>query len=157
MKSKVTDERIIQAKHKINSDAFSILLVVLLASVVVQQYILKAPVAQYIIEAMAVIGITIYVAIRSLFAINESVDEVKGGAKKLVSNALIVGGSITVLNGILNYMQYGDRYETIWLFIATLVTTFIFATLGAAILFIILKALSSYSQQRMEKKLKQSN
>jgi len=56
-KQDMQDERVVAQRRKINSEAYGILMIVLLGSILVQQFLLNAPFKQYAVE---VIYVTIY-------------------------------------------------------------------------------------------------
>lgn len=63
---KKNDERIILERRKIQSDAYQILVWCLLISILIQQFILRAPASQFAAELLILIGLGIYVTIRHL-------------------------------------------------------------------------------------------
>ena len=67
MKSNIiNDERIQSQKRKIQSDALQIVSFFLLISVAVQQFLLNAPLAQFAVELISLIGIATYVLIKNM-------------------------------------------------------------------------------------------
>lgn len=62
------DERILSQRRKIQSDAYQILIYCLLISIVIQQFILNAPLSQFAVEFFCLIGMGIYMTIRHLTA-----------------------------------------------------------------------------------------
>ena len=58
------DERIVVERRKINSEAYGILFIVLLMSVLIQHYLLEAPIEQYAVELICFVGISVYTLIR---------------------------------------------------------------------------------------------
>lgn len=61
------DERVVAEKRKIQSDGFQMILIFLLVSTLIQQYILKAPLAQYIVEFFCFVMGAFYVVFKNLF------------------------------------------------------------------------------------------
>ena len=60
------DERVISAKRKIQSDGFSIVWFLLLISVLVQQYVFKAPFSQYVVEMVIWLTMSVYILILNI-------------------------------------------------------------------------------------------
>lgn len=142
-KQKVTDERILAQKRKIGSDAFQIIFLGLLASILIQQYFFKAPFSQYVVEFILLITGSFYVAIRNFMAGNDIFDSAKGGSKLLVINSLVCGLTIAVVNGVLNYATFGD-VPNVLLFT---VITFFGATISS---FVVLKLLHLANKKKQK-------
>ncbi|WP_339315414.1 DUF6773 family protein [Paenibacillus sp. FSL R10-2734] len=88
--SRVNDERIVSQRRKIQSDAFQILVYCLLISILIQQFIMNAPFAQFAVEFFCLIGIGIYITIRHL---SDGVDISQSHSnKRLVLNSIVSGG-----------------------------------------------------------------
>lgn len=101
-KQKVTDERILAQKRKIGSDAFQILFLVLLASILIQQYIFKASFSQYAVEFVLFVSSSLYVLIRNFMAGNDIFDSAKSSQKLIVINSLVCGVVVAVVSALLN-------------------------------------------------------
>lgn len=91
-KSKINDERIVSQRRMIQSDAYQILVNCLMISILIQQFILNAPIAQFAVEFLCLIGIGIYIRIRNLSAGVDIWDSPKQTNKKLLINSVISGG-----------------------------------------------------------------
>ena len=149
------DERIVTQRRKINSEAYGILMIVLLVSVIVQQYWLKAPIEQYAVELICFLGMSVYILIRYMMFGHDLFGEGKLARYIPLINSIVSGIVVTVFNGVLNYSKYAEHYEdNVGLFIAVLVITFISAT---AIAFILLSCLSYLNKKKQAKILKQLN
>jgi len=72
-----------------------------------------------------------------------------------VVNALVVGFTVTVINGILNYRQYSDKYiaDGMGLFFAVLAITFISAIGICFILLFIINYFNKRKQDKIQKQL----
>lgn len=70
-KKLIEDERIAAQRRKIQSDACGILLIVLLVSTLVQQYVFDAPFSQYAVEFVCFVGASIYIVIRNIISGND--------------------------------------------------------------------------------------
>ncbi len=102
------DERVLAQKRKIGSDAFNIVWIGLLISVLVQQYLFDAPFTQYAVEMVLFIAASIYVVIRNLLGGNDLFDSKKRGQTIIITNSLVCGFTVTIINTILNYMKYSE-------------------------------------------------
>ena len=60
MKNNIQDERILSERRKIQSRGYAWIVMILLGSIIVQQFFLKAPFAQYAVEMFLLIGCGIY-------------------------------------------------------------------------------------------------
>lgn len=105
------DERVLAQKRKIGSDAFSILWIGLVISVLVQQYLFNAPFAQYAVEFVFFVAASIYIVIRNLIAGNDLFRSPKGGQVIVIINSLVCGLTVSVINTILNYAEYSKTVQ----------------------------------------------
>ncbi|MEA4813293.1 MAG: DUF6773 family protein, partial [Oscillospiraceae bacterium] len=105
------DERVLAQKRKIGSDAFNILWIGLLISVLVQQYLFNAPFAQYAVEFVLFIAASIYIVIRNLMVGNDLFRSPKGGQVIVIINSLVCGLTVAVINTILNYAKYSQTFK----------------------------------------------
>lgn len=89
--NKVKDERIIAERRKIQSTGYAWVVTILLTSVVVQQFFMRAPFAQYAVEFFVLVGCGIYSTIahykRGIDIWNPRGD----GRKEILINTLIAG------------------------------------------------------------------
>ena len=123
------DERVVAQHHKINSEAYGILMIALFGSMLIQQFLLNASFEQYAAEFICFLGVSLYMAVRyitlglSIFG--------EGKQTKTISfvNSIVVGIVVTVINGVLNYKQYAEHYQKdgIGYFFAALAITFVCA------------------------------
>ncbi|MEL7648637.1 MAG: DUF6773 family protein [Sedimentibacter sp.] len=100
--NKIQDERILLARRKIQSDAYGLLVWVLLISIIIQQFFMKAPFAQYAVEFFAFMGCGLYILIRHF---KEGIDiwSLKSdGKKKLLLNTIISGVFSVILFSLLS-------------------------------------------------------
>lgn len=136
---KINDERVLVQKRKIQSDAFVILYFGLLLSVLIQQFIFKAPVSQYIVEFIFYICSSIYLLIRNILDGNDVFSSNKSAQKIILINSLVTGLTITIINTALNYIKLGDLFKTD--FINTLLISLITFLCITAIAFLAFKLL----------------
>lgn len=154
-RQKVQDERILAQRRKIYSEAYSILMIGLLLSMLIQQFLLNAPFEQYAAELICFLGMGIYVAVRYLTVGLNLYEE--GTRTKIIPlvNGVITGIVVTAVNGILNYTQYAERYKAdgIGYFIAMLAVTFISASLIACVVLYLVGYLNKKNQDKIQRQL----
>lgn len=95
----IKDERIQNQKMKIQSDAYQILMLCLLVSMLIQQFLLKAPFSQFAVEFFCFFGISLYLIIRYLY---EGIDIWGFGKSKHIANkksllSVLVCGVVCIL------------------------------------------------------------
>lgn len=123
------DERILMQRRKISSEAYGILMIVLLVSMVLQQFLFNAPFEQYAAEFICFFGMSIYMTVRYMMVGLNIYGEGERAKRISLVNSIVTGTTITAVNGVLNYTRYAEHYkDNIGLFIATLAVTFISAT-----------------------------
>lgn len=147
-KHNIQDERILIQRRKISSEAYSILMIVLIFSILVQQFVLNAPFKQYAVEFMCFFGMSLYTIVRYLMLGLNLYGESKWARKIPLLNGIVTGVVVTTINGILNYSKYADKYKAdgIGYFIAVLAVTFISATIGSFIILAFISFLNDKKQ-----------
>lgn len=151
-KKLIEDERIAAQKRKIQSDACSILLIVLLISTLVQQYVFDAPFSQYAVEFVCFLGVSIYIVIRNIISGNDLYETKNNGKKLVVINSVVTGITITVIVGISNYIRYSEKFTPGLLF-ATLTITFACGTFAVFLVLSFVYFLSRRKQKKILEKL----
>lgn len=147
-KQAIIDERVLLQKRKIGSDGFQILLIGLIASILIQQYIFDAPFSQYAVEYAFFICSSLYVLIRNLMVGNNIFTSNKSSKNLVVVNSIVCGITITVINTVLNYNKLGDLFTTdIGNTIILTGITFVCATVAA---FIVLEGLYLINKKKQE-------
>lgn len=88
--NQLQDERVLTIRRKIQSETYALVITALLGSVLVQQFLLRAPFAQYAVEFFVVIGCGAYTTIRNLSAGIDlwGTGGAKTGKKRLLSTVL---------------------------------------------------------------------
>ncbi len=129
MKSKkISDERIITQKRVIQSEAFSVLIYILVFSTLVQQFLLKAPFSQFAVEFFSLIAMVVYVSIRHLSMGLDITSSESKNPKKLLFSSVFSG----FLSALFLMIMAGERN------VITLLALFIMVTasfLGGNLLF----------------------
>lgn len=154
-KQNIQDERVVAQRRKINSEAYSILMIVLLGSILVQQFFLNAPFKQYAVEVICFFGISLYMIIRYMTLGLDIYGEGKKAKTLPFVNSVVAGIVVTTINGILNYTQYAEKYKEdgIGYFIAVLAVTFISATISTFLVLSCLNYLNKKKQAKIQKQL----
>lgn len=98
----VKDERVLTLRRKIQSDAFQIIIIGLLVSILIQQYVFKAQFPQYAVEAVMLIAASIYVVVCNLMVGNDIFDSTKSSRKLVIISSLVCGGAVAVVSAVLN-------------------------------------------------------
>lgn len=151
-KKLMEDERIIAQKRKIQSDTCSIVLIMLLMSTVVQQYIFNAPFSQYAVEFVCFLGASIYIVIRNIISGNDLYGTKNNDRKLVVVNSLVSGIIICVIAGTSNYIRYSEKF-TNGLLLITLIITFICGTFAAFLGFSVMYFLNKRKQKKISEEL----
>jgi hypothetical protein len=141
--NKIQDERILLARRKIQSDAYGWLVWVLMISIIVQQFFMKAPFAQYSVEFFALIGCGLYISIRHF---REGIDiwnSKDNGKKKMLLNIIVSGIASVILFALLSGI-YNIKNLTSY-FVSFVIFFFVFRSAVIAI--------NKKKQQTIENKL----
>lgn len=121
--SRINDERIVSQRRKIQSDAYQILVNCLMISILIQQFIMNAPFAQFAVEFFCLIGIGIYITIRHLSEGVDIWDSPSHTNKRLLKNSIISGG---ICVSLLIFLA-GERkvWNMILIFVAVIIVHFL--------------------------------
>ena len=141
--NKIQDERILFARRKIQSQAYGWLVFGLMVSIIIQQFFMKAPFAQYAVEFFVLIGCGLYV---SICHIREGIDiwnPRDDSKKKLLLSTIITGVASVTLYALLSG-QY-DITNLASYFVSFVLFFFIFRSAMIAI--------NKKKQQTIEKRL----
>ncbi|MEY8353558.1 DUF6773 family protein [Lachnospiraceae bacterium 54-53] len=154
-KQNMQDERILTQHRKINSEAYGILMIMLFASIFVQQFLLNAPFEQYAVEVICFFGISFYMIIRYMMLGLNIYGETKRAKGIPFMNSIVTGAAVTAINGVLNYSKFAEQYKEdgIGYFIAVLAVTFISATISSFIVLSFLDYLNNKKQAKIQKQL----
>ena len=76
-KNILNDERVINEKRKITNEAFSLIMLILISSILVQQFVFKAHFSEYATEFICFFGALIYILIRNISVGNKIINDVK--------------------------------------------------------------------------------
>ena len=154
-KQNMQDERVATQRRKINSEAYGILMIILLGSILVQQFLLNAPFEQYAVEFICFLGMSIYMIVRYMTLGLNIYGEGKRAKGIPLVNSIVTGIVVTAINGVFNYTRYAERYQDdgIGYFIAVLATTFISATVAVFVVLSCFNYLNKKKQAKIQKQL----
>lgn len=148
------DERILLQKQKLSSEAFIILMIILIISIPIQHYLFNAPFSQYCVEFIALSIVSIYIIIRYLIIGMDIFDETKMKRRKVLIYSLLTGLVVTVINGMSNYYKYIDKYkDNLGLFIASLFFVFVSVVIITLAILAIIYFINDKNQKQIEKDL----
>ncbi|MGI6453039.1 MAG: DUF6773 family protein [Syntrophomonadaceae bacterium] len=152
MKDLIQDERTVAQKRKIGSETCNLLLLALIISILVQQYVYNLPFSHYAAEFICFLGACAYLLVRHIASGNDLYSSKNRRIKFVLLNSLVCGFTICVVTGIANYARYGDNANPfIWL--TTLGITFLSGTLAAFLGFSLVHYLNKRKQQAIENEL----
>ena len=154
-KQNLQDERVVAQRRKINSEAYGILMIVLLGSMLVQQFLLNASFEQYVAEFICFFGMSLYMIVRYMTLGLNIYGEGKRANAITFVNSIVAGIVVTAINGVLNYTKYAEQYKEdgIGYFIAALAVTFISATVPVFLVLSYLNYLNKKKQAKIQKQL----
>lgn len=149
------DERVLEQRRKVSSEVDGILMIALLASILMQQFFLNAPFKQYAAEFICFFGMSIYKLVRYMTLGLDINGEGKCAKIMPLINSIVGGIIVTVINGVINYTRYVEHYKKdgIGFFIATLVVTFISATIFCFVVMSVFYHLNKIKQDKIQKRL----
>lgn len=154
MMKKIQDERVISVRRKVQSDLAQMLLVILIASVLVQQIFLDAPLEQYLVEMVCFIVGCFYIIIGNIW---QGVDifREKNPKKMMFLNALVASLTGTLVNAALNYSKYKEHYTGIGdiHFLGGLLIFFISMLVSSSLFFWLLYSFNKRKQSEIQRHL----
>lgn len=119
--NKIQDERILQERRKIQSTAYAWIQIILLVSIIVQQFFMNAPFVQYAVEFFILICSGLFNIISNF---NRGIDiwnPTGDGKKKLLFNT-ITSGIVSVI--LLAFLSGNYNIENLALYFVTFVIFF---------------------------------
>ena len=73
--NQMNDERVINERRKITAEAYGLIMIFLLISMLVKQFIFHSEFNEYAVEFIAFFGSSIYIVIRNIFVGNNLYEE----------------------------------------------------------------------------------
>lgn len=153
-KRALQDERVVALSRKTLSEAYSLLMLTLLAAMLVQQFVLEAPFRQYAAEFFCFFGASAYVVIRRLALGINVFPEERSTKRRAMLAGVVSGLTVAAINGVQNYARYAESYRgRPALFAATLAITFASAAVSAFAVLCFLSYMNDRRQKRILKSL----
>ncbi|MGM9903985.1 hypothetical protein A5844_000141 [Enterococcus sp. 10A9_DIV0425] len=154
---KIKDERIIQMNHKIQSEAFLLVLALIGISLFVKSNLLDLTLSDYMAELLIVGVALIYLMVRSVMIGHEMMDPSKHAKKLRIIGILGISLLVALSTGIRNYLLYEEAYTGIFdgYFLAVLGITFCSSILFTTLIFFLVSSVNQFGQKRLEKKINQ--
>lgn len=144
--NQINDERVINQKRKITGEAYGLVMIFLLSSILIKQFILHSEFNEYAVEFIAFFGSSIYIVIRNIFVGNNLYGKDK---KRLpLINSLIMGASVTATLVFLRYKEFNTTND----FISESIIAFVSATLSSFVLFYITNKITQKRIKYIENK-----
>ena len=152
-KNILNDERVINEKRKITNEAFSLIMLILISSILVQQFVFKAHFSEYATEFICFFGASIYILIRNISVGNKIINDDSKKKKIIITNCLVIGIVITIITG---FQVVKESNNTLEIFI-TLIGTFLISTIAAAITMTVITKLNQHKINKIEKEFDDDN
>lgn len=143
------DERVRMQKLKIGSEALAILLVLLVVSMLVKQFIFEASFSEYIVEFIGFFGVSIYILIRNIFVGNTLFPNIK--KKALFIIPIICGITVTIVSFVSNlefHLQSGNLAKTL----LVLLVAFLSSAIGCFVFTYLLYRGNKIRSKKLEEK-----
>lgn len=144
--NQINDERVINERRKITAEAYGLIMIFLLISMLIKQFIFHSEFNEYAVEFIAFFGSSIYIVIRNIFVGNNLYEENK---KRLpIVNSIVMGVSATLALVFLRYKEFDTRND----FILESIEVFIFTTLSSFLFIYIVNKVTQKRIKHMENK-----
>lgn len=126
----VRDERVINEKRKITNEAFIFIMIVLMGSMLIKQFIFKAEFSEYAVEFICYFGASTYIVFRNINIGNKLFSE-ELKKRKVIKLSIIMGVTVTIVNAyLLGNDGSGSNFPNLIVsFVSAALTTFIVWTL----------------------------
>lgn len=144
MEKNIQDERVINEKSKIINQAFYLIMIFLISSILVQQYVFKAGFKEYLTEAICFFGGCIYIIIRNISVGNSLVP--KNKSKLVMVNSFTSGLVIALVSG---YNSIGKNMATNEIIIA-MISSFLVGIAGAFVTYFVIIKLNERKIKKLE-------
>ena len=144
----IQDERIVSQRRKIQSDAFGVLFLGLLISILLQKFMFNAPFSQYAAEFILLIVSAIYVEGRNIIAGSGTYSIDFSGQTLVVIHSVVSGLAIAAIATTFNAINLGA--EQMGGVGGIAITTLITFASGALISFIVFQFLFMINKKRQK-------
>ena len=148
------DERIRLQKLKIVNEAYVLVMLVLIVSLLVKQFYLHAAFSEYMTEFIAFFGASVYILVRMVTVGHR----IYSGKKKLalILVPLVTSIVVTLLSFLGNYKDH-IRIQNFSTSFFALLITFVSSFLGAFVVIMVVDKLSRKQENAISKKLDDSD
>ncbi|MDF1617175.1 DUF6773 family protein [Petrocella sp. FN5] len=152
-KTNIQDERIISLRRKIQSDAFGVLFVGLLISILLQKIMFNAPFSQYAAEFILLMVSAIYVEGRNIIVGSGTYSVDLSGQTLVMIHSLVSGLAIAAISTTFNVINHGvEQMGGIGGLAITTLITFAFGALLSFIVFQLLYMINKKKQKQIDEK-----
>ena len=141
--NKIQDERILLERRRIQSRGYAYVVYILLISIIVQQFFMNAPFAQYAVEFFVLIGCGIY-NVTSNYMKGIDIWNPRGDGKKQILLGTLISGFVSVIL----YAVLSGQYE-----INNLVFYFGYFVIFFFVVRLIMVGLNKKKQEAIDKQL----
>ncbi|PKM58180.1 MAG: hypothetical protein CVU98_02345 [Firmicutes bacterium HGW-Firmicutes-3] len=149
----IQDERIISLRRKIQSDAFGVLFVGLLISILLQKIMFNAPFSQYAAEFILLIVSAIYVEGRNIIVGSGTYSVDFSGQTLVMIHSVVSGLAIATISTTFNAINLGvEQMGGAGGFTITTLITFAFGALISFIVFQLLYMINKNKQKKIDEK-----
>lgn len=126
--NKINDERVINEKRKITGEAYGLIMIFLIISILVKQFIFHSEFNEYAVEFIAFFGSSTYIIIRNIFVGNNLYGDNKKSLP--IINSIIMGASVTFTLVFLRFNEFSTLndfiLESLMAFICSALSSFLF-------------------------------
>lgn len=126
--NKINDERVINEKRKITGEAYGLIMIFLIISILVKQFIFHSEFNEYAVEFIAFFGSSTYIIIRNIFVGNNLYGDNKKSLP--IMNSIIMGASVTFTLVFLRFKEFNTIndfiLESLMAFICSALSSFLF-------------------------------
>lgn len=150
--NQIIDERVVNQQRKIMSEAYILIAILLLGSMLVKQFILHLEPKEYLIEAIAFFGSSFYILIRNVVCGNNLLFQsksTKSNRKKLpILNSINIGFWVTFAEVFLRKNEFSNTKDLI----LESILAFTSSTLVALLFFYIINKITNKRIKQIESK-----
>lgn len=151
-KNNIKDERILGTQRQFASEALQLLMMYLIASILVQQFVFNAPFSAYAVEFFGFFGASIYITIRNLIYGNNLFGQVTSTKKTILRSSLVTGITITAVSIFLNNQNATSKLSSSEA-IYTYILVFLIGTLCTFVMYLILGLINKKRIQKIDYEL----
>lgn len=148
-KNHYEDERVKMQRLKITSEAYAILMIILMSSMLIKQFILDASSSEYLVEAVGFFGVSVYILARNIFVGNQLFPGDK--KKTMLLRPFITGIVVTVVTYFRN-LEAHQNSENIPMTILALLITFASAFISTFAVLYIIDKINTNKIRKLEEK-----